>query len=178
MVTHGVIDNIRPSKKAAVARLAMRFHKAHQQNFHSSFPSTTFCNGITNISKISATERLGLVFLFVILGHYEEGWTILLSALDNCHKKKEETVPAQKPNQYGPSFRDILQVFEAMLCIDKWLRKDTYWADHNAEVTKAIVSRSIAKLMQLCKKYIPTSKGTTWNYPKFHELLESMDDMS
>jgi hypothetical protein len=116
MVTHGVIDNIRPSKKAAVARLAMRFHKAHQQNFHSSFPSTTFCNGITNISMISAAERLGLVFLFVILGHYEEGWTILLSALDNCHKKKEKTVPAQKHHRYELSSRDILQVFEAMLC--------------------------------------------------------------
>jgi hypothetical protein len=53
------------------------------KNFRSSFPSTTFCNGITNISKISAAERLGLVFLFVILGHYGEAWTILSSALES-----------------------------------------------------------------------------------------------
>jgi hypothetical protein len=108
------------------------------------------------------------VFLFVILGHYEEGWTILMSAHDNCHKKKEETVLAQKRHCYEPSFRDILQVFEAMLCFDKLLRKDTYWADHNAEVTSAIVSHLVAKLMHFSKKYIPTLKSTAWNYPKFH----------
>jgi hypothetical protein len=109
MVTHVVIVNVPPSKKSVLDRLVLRFHKTHRQSFCSSFPSTTFCNGITNISKISAAERLGLVFLFVILCHYEEGWTILLSSLDNCHKKKEETVPAQntKNHQYEPSFRDI-----------------------------------------------------------------------
>jgi hypothetical protein len=95
MVTHAVIVNVPPSKKSVLDRLVLRFHKTHRQSFCSSFPSTTFCNG-TKISKISAAERLGLVFLFVILGQYEEGWTILLSSLDNCHKKKEETVPVQK----------------------------------------------------------------------------------
>jgi hypothetical protein len=101
-----------------------------------------------------------------------------MSALDNCHKKKEETVPAPKRHRYEPSFRDILQVFEAMLCFDKWLRKDTYWADHNAEVTKAIVSCLIAKLLHLSKKYIPTLKITAWNFPKFHKLMHIVDDMS
>ncbi len=100
-----------------------------------------------------------------------------MSTLDNCHKKKEETVPAQKCHRYEPSFSNILQVFEAMLCFDKWLRKDTYWADHNAEVTKAIVSRLIAKLMHLSKKYILTLKSTVLNYPKFHELMHIVDDM-
>ena len=102
----------------------------------------------------------------------------MLSALDNCHKKKEETVPVQKRHQYEPSFRDIFQVFEAMLCFDKWLRKETYWADHNAEVTKAIVSHLIVKLIHISKKYIPTSKRTAWNYPKFHELMHIVDDIS
>ena len=56
-----------------------------------------------------------------------------------------------------------------MLCFDKLLRKDTYWADHNAEVTSAsIVSHLVAKLMHFSKKYIPTLKSTAWNYPKFH----------
>jgi hypothetical protein len=105
MVTHVVIDNVPPrSKKAALDRLALRFHKTQKKSFCSTFPSTTFCNGITNISKISAAEHLRLVFLLVILGHCEQGWTILLSALDNCHKKKEETVPVQKSHRFEPSF--------------------------------------------------------------------------
>ncbi len=65
-----------------------------------------------------------------------------------------------------------------MLCFDKCLRKDTYWADHNAEVINAVVSRSIGQLVYLSKKYIPTSKYTAWNYPKFHELMHIVDDMS
>jgi hypothetical protein len=54
----------------------------------------------------------------------------------------EATVPAQKRLWYGHSFKDILQVFEAMLCFDKWLRKDSYWADHNLEVNKVIFKKS------------------------------------
>ena len=41
----------------------------------------------------------------------------------------------------------------------------------------ANVSRSIAKLMHMGKKYIPTSKSMAWNYPKFHELTHIVDDM-
>jgi hypothetical protein len=69
-------------------------------------------------------------------------------------------------------------VFEAILCFDEWLRKDTYWADHNAEGTKAIVSLLITKIMHSSKQYIPTSKSTAWNYPNFHELMHIVDDMS
>jgi hypothetical protein len=46
------------------------------------------------------------------------------------------------------------------------------------EVNEAIVSHSNAKLMHLSKKYSLTFKGTAWNYPKFHELMHILDDMS
>jgi hypothetical protein len=86
--------------------------------------------------------------------------------------KKEATVPVQeKRHQSGPFFQDILPVFEA-------LRKDSYWADHNGEVNKANVKCSNAKLMNLSKKYIPTSEGTASSYPKFHEFMHIVDDMS
>ena len=62
MITFVVLDNVPASKKAALNCLALRFHKSHRQTFRSKFPSTTFWNGITNITKISAAERVGLVF--------------------------------------------------------------------------------------------------------------------
>jgi hypothetical protein len=65
-----------------------------------------------------------------------------------------------------------------MLCFDEWLRKNLYWADHDAEAYKAIFSHLIAELMHLSKKYIPTSKGTVWNHPKIHELMHIVYDMS
>ena len=186
MITFVVLDNVPASKKAALDCLALRFHKSHRQTFRSTFPSTTFCNGITNITKISAAERVGLVF-FVILGHYDEGWTILSSALENCHYSKPATThpqttartgePAPKHHCYKPEFKDILQVFEALLCFDEWLRKDSYWPQHGSEVKMANISHSIAKLMHMSKKYIPTSISMAWNYPKFHELMHIVDDM-
>lgn len=178
MVTYVVLDHVPASKKAALDRLALRFHKSHRQTFRSTFPSTSFCNGITNITKLSAAERLGLVFLFVILGHYDEGWTILSSALEHCHNSTTETSePAPKRHCYKPQFKDILQVFEAILCFDEWLRKDTYWVHQDSPIHKAVVTRSIAKLMHLSKKYIPIVKSTAWHYPKFHELKHIVDDI-
>ena len=86
-------------------------------------------------------------------------------------KKGSNSSSARKSHQSGPFFQDILPVFEA-------LRKDSYWADHNGEVNKANVKCSNAKLMNLSKKYIPTSEGTASSYPKFHEFMHIVDDMS
>ncbi len=66
MVTFLVLDNVPASRKALLDNLAFKFHKSHRQTWRGNFPSTDFTNGITNLTKISASERLGLVFLFVI----------------------------------------------------------------------------------------------------------------
>ena len=63
--TYLVLDNVPGTKLAAFDNLAMRFHTSHRQNIRKAYPSTDFCNGITNSSNITANERHGLVFLFV-----------------------------------------------------------------------------------------------------------------
>ena len=74
VVTFLVLTDIPPAtKKAALDVLAIRFHKSHRQTYRKAYPATDFSNGITNLTKISAAERLGLVFLFVILAQYDEG---------------------------------------------------------------------------------------------------------
>jgi hypothetical protein len=82
-VTFLVLQNVPATKKAALDQLAIQFHKRHRQTYRKQYPSTDFSNGITNLTRISATERFGLVFLFVILFQYEEGWDILDSALQS-----------------------------------------------------------------------------------------------
>ena len=96
MVSYVVLENVPVSKKAALDYRALRFHRTHRQTCRSTFPTTSFSNGITNITKISAAERIGLVFIFIILGHYDEGWTILSSALERCHGA-EGTLKRNKP---------------------------------------------------------------------------------
>ena len=98
------------------------------------FPATDFSQGITNLSKISAAERLGLVFLFEILARYDEGWHIFHStfAAHNANAARDDdSTTAEIPPVDLPA---VLSVFEAMLCFDQWLKQTTYWTmQHHAE---------------------------------------------
>jgi hypothetical protein len=72
--------------------LAIRFHKSHRQTIRRTFPATDFSQGITNLTKISAADRLGLVvFLFVILAQYDEGWQILESTFEARQAKARQS---------------------------------------------------------------------------------------
>jgi hypothetical protein len=162
VVTFLVLDNIPKKQKAALDRLAVRFHKSHRQSYRKAYPATDFSNGITNLTKISAAERLGLVFLFVILAQYDEGWRILNTALK---EKTDKELP------------EIVNMFECLLCFDAWLNRATFWKLDDLPAVKAGYRASIVKQMQMCKTYIPTVKATSWKFPKFHELLHIVDDI-
>ena len=69
-VTYFVLENVPVSRKAAIDRLAIHFHHNHRQTYRKAYPATDFSQGITNLTKISAQERLGLVFL----AQFDEGW--------------------------------------------------------------------------------------------------------
>ena len=159
-VTLLVFEKLTAGQKAKLDGLAVDFHKKHPQTYRSTYPATDFSNGITNLTKITANERLGLVFLFVILSHYDEGKHIIASALEartNTH------------------FAAILQLFEAMLCFDAWLNLPSFWPQNElANDITMTVQKSIKTLMQMCVRRLPNGK---WKFPKFHELLHIVNDM-
>ena len=162
-VTYFVLDNVPASRKAAFDRLAIHFHTTHRQTFRKTYPATDFSRGITNLTKISARERLGLVFLFVILAQSDEGWDILTHTF------------RKHPNT---SVADVIQVFEAMLCFDAWLMQTTFWAANDTTGAKDAAQRSIQKLLAMCRAKIPVTKATGWKFPKFHEMLHIVDDIA
>ena len=172
VVTFLVLENVPPSKLAALDALAIRFHNAHRQTIRRTYPATDFSQGITNLTKISAAERLGLVFLFVILAQYDEGWLILESTFSQRKTSNDDANPDNVVDLPA-----VLAVFEAMLCFDAWLNQATYWtAQHHAE-SKVVVHKAIQTLMSMCVSDIPLSKGKSWKFPKFHELLHILDNM-
>ena len=75
-ITILVLENVPSGLKAKLDDLAKRFHEKHRQTCRKMYPSTDFCNGITNLKKLTLTERHGLVFLFVIIFLYDEGYDI------------------------------------------------------------------------------------------------------
>ncbi len=198
-VTFLVLENIPASSKASLDYLAVRFHTMHRQTYRKAYPATDFSNGITNLTKISASERLGLVFLFVILAHYDEGWDIFEAALDK---------------HTSCTFRDVLNLWECMLCFDSWMNRATFWDIENSSTEKHKFHNSIVTFLEMCKERIPavtikkskeldkkTKRGKpnkakkpnqnvplddpetevvkvkTWKFPKFHELLHIVDDI-
>jgi hypothetical protein len=152
-VTFVVLQNVPGArKKAALDALAVHFHQSHRQTYRKACPATDFSNGITNLTKISAAERVGLVFLLVILSQYDEGWVILSKAL----QQKDQT-----------SVRKVISVFEALLCFDQWLNKPTFWTAAHHDASKLRVAIAITKLMEVCKTGIPLSKKKRGNSPNF-----------
>jgi hypothetical protein len=83
--------NVLKKQKATLDRVAVSFHKLHRQSYRKAYPAADFSyGGVTNLTKILAAECLGLVFLFVILAQYDEGWVILNTA---CKKKQVRSFP-------------------------------------------------------------------------------------
>jgi hypothetical protein len=177
MVIFLILDNVPKSKLEALDALAIRFHKSHRHTIRRTFPATNFCQGITNSSKISTAKRLGLVFLFVILAHYDEGWQFLHSTFE-AHKAKaardDESSTVEVPPVDLPA---VLSVFEAMFCFDQWLNQTTYWTMQHHAVSKVVVQRAIQTLMSVCVNDIPLSMSKSWKFPKFHKLLHTLDNM-
>ena len=162
VVTFLVLDNITATDLADLDTLAIDFHKSHRQTIRRSYPVTDFSNGITNLTKISAAERLGLVFLFVILAQYDQGWNILCTALSKKNKAQ---------------LNQVIHVFEAMLCFDRWLCQPTYWQHTSHDQFMQSVQQSIRVLMQHCIQHINMMPDKNYKFPKFHELLHIVHDM-
>ena len=99
-MTFLMLANVPKSKLATLDALDVRFHKSYRQTSRRTFPATDFSQGITNLSKISAADCLGLVFLFVILAQYDEGWQILRSTFAAHNAKTardDESTTAEVP---------------------------------------------------------------------------------
>ena len=71
-----------------------------------------------------------------------------------------------------------MELLEAMLCFDAWLNRGTFWRLEETAVAKDSAQFSIKVLMTMCSNYLPTTNSNRWNFPKLHELLHVVDDMS
>lgn len=161
-VANLVINNVPKGQRQLLDVIASQFHRSHRQTYRAMYPSTNFGKGITNLTKISANEYVGLLFLFVIISHYDDGWTIL----DQCIKKRGYS-----------SLPEVLELIEALLCFDAWLKKPKQWHLSREKEAMEAAQNSIRVLMQMCVSRLPRMKGNGWCLPKFHELLHIVWNM-
>ena len=158
-----ILDEISPLGKKKLDNMARNFHKNNRQTYRKAYPTTDFTNGITNLTNITADEHVGMMFLFVILSHFDDGWNLLSTVLKrNTNTNTEE----------------VMELFEGILCYEAWLSQTSQWQLTNATKAKQAAMKSVRKLMFMCVQRLPRVKGNGWCIPKFHEWLHFVEDMS
>ena len=61
------------TSKATFNQMAMTFHKYNHQSCWKDYPTANFGTGVTSLSRISAAENMGVLFLFVVLSFNDKG---------------------------------------------------------------------------------------------------------
>jgi hypothetical protein len=61
--------------------------------------------------------------------------------LDHTFERKSRT-----------TVKNVVEVFEALLCFDAWLMQETFWDGSNSAHAKKSAHFSIETLLELCKK--------------------------
>ena len=106
------------------------------------------------MTELKADDKVGIIFCVIFAALQAEGKEILMkyASLDNI------------------TYRNILYVFELMLCYRAWLKKETYWhVDNDNALLKA--EQAIETLLKEIITLIPRSTGNNWDIVKIHEQL-------
>ena len=154
--------NLTDKQKSSLDDIAVRFHRSHRQSHRKTFPNTDFSRGITNLTELTAGEYIGAIFVFVIISHFTDGWDVLENAIR--HQESATTV------------QDIVELLEAFLCFDAWLKRDKWWLLGNSDNAAANAQESIKELIRMLTTRLERKDGDGWNLLKTHLLLHFVDD--
>ena len=81
-------------------------------------------SGFTNLSNTRASEWVGILDLLIILAQSETGRILIDNAL--LKGGNGET-------------RDVLYMFEMILCFDAWINQETFWpSERNNEFVNSV----------------------------------------
>ena len=140
--TKTVLNHFTDKARAELDILAIKFKNNHRQKHKQTFPKISFSSGFTNLSKVQASEWVGILYLMCILVQKDKGWDIINNAL--IKGSNGET-------------SDVLYIFELILCFDAWINKTTFWSTDDNDAYIASGQQSIKKMMHDIKKYLPQS---------------------
>ena len=111
-------------------------------------PRMSSRNGVTDGTKMSASERVGNMFLILCLLHTQDGKQLFADGLDDI----------------GVSLRAIKDCLKLQLSFEKWVNNSNSIED----VWKA--SSQVSDLICAIKTCFPRTDGHGWNIPKMHSL--------
>lgn len=157
---------LKPTASAHLDKHVKQWCQYLRQRFLRSFtikgyPRLLYTSGISKLSDLKADDKLGIIFCIVVAGLQQKGRQIFL--------KKAKT----DNNLY----RNIIYVFELMLCYRAWLKRKTYWK-YEDDATMYDAQKAIEQLLNDIVKLMPRSEGNAWAIPKIHEQLHIAESIN
>jgi hypothetical protein len=157
-------DEMSTSQKPQLDRIVRRLTLLPRQRFASSgaepsMPRLLWKDGVTSLTDIPATLKVGIMFTIVVVSLQEDGTQFFTSVLGSPQKLNE-----------------MRQVFQMLLSYWVWLKRDTYWkrGDKQAkEAARTAIRVMLTELISLWPRY----SGQGWQKAKIHEQLHVPDDI-
>ena len=108
-----IIVNAMPQVlRLAIDVMAATFNKRHHQSYWQLYPKTDFSKGVTNLTRLTADEICGLVFVLAALFKTTRGGEILELSIEFC-----DEIPD------GVHASGVIEVLECLLCFWAWARQ-------------------------------------------------------
>ena len=118
------------------------------------FPRLLFKDGVSDLTNVTANNKVGKMFAVVIAAQTKDGRNAL---------KHASTMSYQQ-------YLDMIHVFEMLLCYWSWLKKPYYWQCNDLKARKA-AEKSIGSMLREIQNLWPRTAGCGWMILKFHNQL-------
>lgn len=136
------------------------------------FPRFLFTNGITNLSKLTAKERIGAILALSM---------VLLSAKGQrlVHIIESRVEKSSDSSRSGCVCKttELLYLCEKLLCFYAWYKADVPFRILNCTAEREC-HLAIVHLLEKVKTTIPRNESNGWKLQKFHGMLHCARDIS
>ena len=154
---------LKKTDKAQVDVVTRQLTKLPRQRFLSAcsgnkYPRNLWNDGVTDLKFLSADQKVGILFTIVLLSVTTLGQKVFVDAMG------------------GEKTRDMIEVFQMMLCYLWWLKRTTFWKRGDKTARDEAQQAIRILLMQLTDLW-PRNNGQGWVLAKFHEQLHVTDDI-
>ena len=144
--------------------LARRLTLLPRQRYSSSgsdksMPRLLWKDGITTLTDLPASSKVGIMFTIVVISLTSEGKEYFTRVLGQVRV-----------------MNDMRECFQMLLCYWVWLKQDSFWNRKD----KSEMNRATDAIRQMLSRVIslwPRETGQGWNLAKFHEQIHIPDDI-
>ena len=148
-----LLKEISPQKNISeLDELVQRLCKDPNQHAYDNFPRALWPDGVTSLTMLSGSEKVGKMFAITLVAQTLEGMEYFCRVLPGGEL----------------TWKKMLYCFQQILCYWSWLKQDTFWqADDVKGCEKA--TRCIKIMMKQIQVLWPRKDGLEWNLTKLHE---------